>query len=399
MLADTIIYYSFIGLTIAAFSLLAPASVRVGAAVALFLLAGSTLNTVPVDPIVLRLLAGALLASVALIGRPATNVSRVRHRLELIPAALVIPLLWIAVVHSESTTAINGMLGAVVLGIIPAALSKLSESQLGWSLAVPLVVFSAVSAAAFFALPSIGSAGGRMRGISDNANLLGFVLVLLLMLALAGIPTPRATVPLIAACVPLIFLTGSRASAIATALMLLGAGVWRLRRMNALYSLAVFGIAFGLLASETVRGLLETLFLGRDFNTRASSLEAARAAFSVSPWSGIGLESLSEEVASTPLRALAAGGAVSLGLIVVAYVLIISTARLGGPGAFVLATVSVVHSFAEGWLLSTSGPLVAVFFTALCALSMAHEKRKLRESGLSREPNSPRSNSAGLALV
>lgn len=205
--------------------------------------------------------------------------------------------------------------------------------------------------------PDLGLEGGRLRGLMENANGLGFVAFLLGALAVL-VHTRLSSLCLILSVIALVW-TASRASTLA----LVAVGLFELLRRRRYGLVAVLGAALvlGIMILSRVDipiGPLEGLL--RTTDSRSGSLETALADFRTSPVWGVGLNSESSIIASSPLRALSNGGALGLLCVALQAALVLRASNVSGR-ATVLAGAGLLHSVFEGWLLSPSSPFLLVF--------------------------------------
>jgi hypothetical protein len=164
-----------------------------------------------------------------------------------------------------------------------------------------------------------------------------------------------------------LILSGSRASAVAVVALFVASTLLRVgatRRLLPFLMVGAFGamlLAQDLLTSDT--GLL------RANNSRSESWDQAKGALQLDLLRGVGLEGLKVQVASSPLRALAAGGLIGGGLLLFGLFCLLVAARRNST-LKALTFAAVLHSFAEGWLVSLTGPMILLFVTSLSALAV-----------------------------
>lgn len=208
--------------------------------------------------------------------------------------------------------------------------------------------------------PGLAVEGSRLRGYFENANSLGFVVFLGVAVAiLLPVGFALRLVLLVAGFVALVW-SGSRASLLASLVLLCGWIVLRRPVLGALIFLG--GIIAGQSALTYVSGIspeFEALF--RDNNSRLGSVETALSDWRSSPVFGLGLNQESSVIASSQLRALAQGGALgAIAIILMCIILIVMAARRNRL-VFVFTIAGVIHSFFEGWMLSPGAPLLMIF--------------------------------------
>lgn len=280
-------------------------------------------------------------------------------------------LTFIGLEHGELRTTAQAALGMVtILMILPAAGIAGPKAMQSMVLQKVFGLFFVGSLALGVLVPDMAFRGSRLVGLTSNANLLGFYCFL--ALALAMIATRRAwweaiTLPAAVAC---LVWSGSRGGALAFLVVVVGCaalGIGHVRRwMVPVGVVALIGVPLwpGLLGGST--GLL------RSSNTRSMTWRAMQDALASNPVAGVGLQPLNLNVlASSPMRALAAGGFVGGGLLLAAMVcLMIWSWRSPGRRNPVLVAALLIHSLLEGWLVSLTG---AMFMTVLVTLVIVRE--------------------------
>ena len=208
--------------------------------------------------------------------------------------------------------------------------------------------------------PEAAVAGIRLRGLTANANTLGFYAFLLGSLALIVVRHSGLRITLLFFSGSVLLWTSSRASILAFAIVVLFVV---LSRLSVTVVLAVLGAtvaaAVAALTSPNAFSILDGVFRGDE--SRALSLTGAINAFRSSPLVGIGLANEDFEIASSPLRALAYAGIGGLLAVSVMWGAFIWHARTAGIQAVGFTAAAVVHSCFEGWLLSPISPLLLIF--------------------------------------
>jgi hypothetical protein len=223
-----------------------------------------------------------------------------------------------------------------------------------------LAMVLALSVAYGWALPSVGIAGGRLRGITDNANSLGFYAFLLGSLALIIVKQTSARIVLFALSGGVIVWTSSRASMLALGIVVLSLLFSRRSLTAVLAAVGVIGACIvGWVAWPGVSDMGSALL--RANNSRSLSFDTAIQAFHSSPLIGLGMGNNANEIASSPLRALADGGIGGLVAVVILWVSLLWFSRQGGIRTVGFAVAAIVHSLFEGWLLSPVSPFLLIF--------------------------------------
>ena len=284
-------------------------------------------------------------------------------------------LSFIAIAHNETgiVPAVLGVVSALVFAFAP--LRVLTPRQVIQAVrdAMLLVLLASLVLAAV--APGIAFRGGRFQGLTGNANLLGFYVLIYLGLILATSTKVKSLVIPVSLSGLVLILSGSRASAVAVVALFLASALLRVgatRRLLPFLMVGALGatlLAPDLLTSDT--GLL------RANNSRSESWNQAKVALQLDPLRGVGLEGLKVEVASSPLRALAAGGLIGGGLLLFGLFCLLVAARRSST-LKALTFAALLHSFTEGWLVSLTGPMILLFVTSLSALaalplSLEHE--------------------------
>lgn len=280
--------------------------------------------------------------------------------------AIGLMLSFISIAHNETgiVPAVLGVVSALVFAFAP--LRVLTARQVIHAVrdALLLVLFASLVLAAV--APGIAFRGGRLQGLAGSANLLGFYVLLYLGLVLATSTKVQSLVMPVSLSGLVLILSGSRASAVAVVALFLASALLRVgatRRLLPFLMVGALGamlLAQDLLTSDT--GLL------RANNSRSESWNQAKGALQLDLLRGVGLEGLKVQVASSPLRALAAGGLIGGGLLLFGLLCLLVAARRNST-LKALTFAAVLHSFAEGWLVSLTGPMVLLFVTSLSALA------------------------------
>lgn len=204
--------------------------------------------------------------------------------------------------------------------------------------------------------PDLGVEGGRLRGLLENANGLGFMAFLLGAIAIL-VPT-RWSRPALALSAGALVWSASRASTLAL-LVVVAFELVRRRRYGSVVGLvAVVVLALASTLLDVSAGPFDALL--RSTDSRSSTFDASLADFRSSPLWGVGLDNESAIIASTAFRALSNGGILGL-LCVTAQAVMILRASHVSYRAAAFATAGLMHSLFEGWLLSPSGPFLLTF--------------------------------------
>jgi hypothetical protein len=335
----------------------------VGIAVACLMLSGSSVFASQSLSIGFRIEALFLLAGILIFRRRVGSGFQLDRRqsrtLVIFLTALWLEVMAVSLPHGDWSSATNACLGVIAIALLVVAPSRvLTRVQFQDVVMTALVLFLISSILVAVLFPSVGTLGTRMRGLADNANLLGFYIVLTVTVALLVEHRKRVIGLVLVLAVPCLVLTASRTSAIALLVVIVIGTIGRTGYVPKIAGLA--GLAVGWFIFSGF-GAIGDVTLLRSDNSRLSSWESAVWVYHHSPLDGLGLEGTGVEVATSPLRAFVAGGAVGLAFLLVAYaVLIVGSWRLGWA-SFTLAVGAFAHSLGEGWLVSLTGPAVLMF--------------------------------------
>ncbi len=314
----------------------------------------------------LRIMSGALLAPFAFRWRSRTSQSSSMDEFQAREVGLFVDFLFGFAVFLVPSTLFHGdigqliiqALGGAVLLIIVTALARDHGQTLGRLLPPLFGVTLAASIGLGIVVPRMALVQGRLRGLFWNANLLGFYAFLALAVAMLSVRRRVLFAGLASLSVVSIIWSGSRTSAISGMVLAILLALTHNRRAKVL----VFGLVVAaVLALADAFTLRSGMGLFRSLTTRSGSWNETQRALGVSPVFGVGYSGLRAEVASTPLRALAMGGVIGLAGVVVMYLVLIRAAWRSGPSATALCLAGIVHSLAEGWFLSTIGPMLLAY--------------------------------------
>jgi len=248
----------------------------------------------------------------------------------------------------------------IVLALFLYGSSRINKRLVGLGTALALALLLVVSLGMGVIDPGLGIENGRLRGYFENANSLGFVAFLAISAgALLRLSLGFRLFLFLAAGVALV-LSASRASLLASAVVLCGLLITRRPVLGVLALILV--VVSGERALAAVSGIspeFGTLF--RENNSRLGSFDTALIDWQASPVFGVGLNRESSIIASSPLRALAQGGALGAAMISVMCIALLVLSLRAQKRAFWFTLAAVVHSFFEGWMLSPGAPLLMIF--------------------------------------
>lgn len=310
--------------------------------------------------VVARVLGAAAFALAAVVGSRAGAGTRMKRwgLAFLVPIAMFITFATLP--HGQIQDFVAYGIGLLTLAVMIISLPRvpLDDLRSGARAALLIIMISSLVAGAL--IPGEALEGGRLRGIFENANSLGFFAFLAIAAALFLRGRRFWTITLMASGVVALVLTGSRASLLAVLICLAGWVVSRLIWVG--WALLITGLAFGDRAVGWASSLSPELeLLLRNNNSRDGSVQTALADWSSSPLFGVGLGQESGIIASTPLRALAQGGSLGFAAIVLLWTVLLVMALRSSPSLTWFTLAAIAHSLFEGWMLSPISPLLMVF--------------------------------------
>lgn len=256
-------------------------------------------------------------------------------------------------------------------------LNRFSSRQLVlgsyWALLALCTSSLASAALSFeFALES-----GRLRGLFENANGLGFAAFLLCFVSLLRRVNAPQSIVGVSVAVICIVLSASRASMLAVLISLVVLAIRGSRSGRRL--LLLFAAAISLMWL-VYPGRLSELTLFRSGDSRSVGFEITRMALETSFWTGLGSLPPDVMVAGSPFAAGITGGALGImGLCIMYLGFVFGLAKFGlFSSALVLAAIA--HSLLESWVLAFSSPLLLSFFVILaCAIASDTEGSASRQ--------------------
>lgn len=358
-----------------------------GLAVFCLMMSGSSVvETSNVAGIGFRIEAVLLLAGLLILRRP--NAPRFHlHSKMSVPLLLFVTALWLTVMaasvpHSDWSMAANASLGALAISLLVIAPTRvLTRTQFQHSVIMVLMLFLLFSVLVATVFPSVGFQATRMRGLTENANLLGFYILLTVTVSILVEQRKRMILLVLAVTFPSLILTGSRTSVIALLVVMALGVMGRTGYMSAVARfMPLIFVAFLFWGRESPTGVASLL---RTDNSRSPSWEEAVWVYRHSPLFGVGLGKGDVEVASSPLRAFVAGGSVGLAFLIFGCALLLIASWRLGWGSFTLTVGALTHSLGESWLVSLTGPMVQMFVLTWITVSaneihitsVSHSKR------------------------
>ena len=284
-----------------------------------------------------------------------------------LPALLAIPLqVFITVAtlpHGLNQELAIYTLGNVLLVGLLIGIRALGRCIVAASAFVVLTASLAGSLLLGILLPAIAVEGGRLRGVFENANTLGFVAFVGISMALYVKASPATRILLLISGPLCLIWTGSRASALAAAIAVVGWFISKRSIVGAFLAALLALLGDQLLTTLNSRSDQIAVLL-RSNNSRAGSVETALWDWQSSPVVGVGLGKESGIIASSFLRALAQGGVIGVAAISLLVLVFVVLALRANRYVAWFTVAAVVHSFFEGWLLSPLAPLLILFVIA-----------------------------------
>lgn len=281
--------------------------------------------------------------------------------LPLVAGSLFAFLLFAAAFHGQWVEFILYGFGLILLALAVTVTSITVPREVAKVGVIFALVFVVVGSLVYgLTTPDLAVEGARLRGLTPNANMLGFYAFLLGSIALIVVRLGWTRIVLLSFSGVVLLWTSSRASILALAIVFLFLVLSRLSATRVLALLGTAGaVAIAATVSPHVLGVLDGLF--RRTDSRALTLTGAFDAFRSSPLIGIGLHNEEFEIASSPLRALAYAGIGGLLAVLVIWTALIWNSRTAGLPAVGFTLAAVVHSLFEGWLLSPVSPMLLTF--------------------------------------
>lgn len=276
-------------------------------------------------------------------------------------AALLLYIIFATFAHGQSLTFAALAGGTALLVAFEWAcflgVSRLALSQ-GVIISLFIIVFA--SLAAGILMPSIALEGGRLRGLTANANSLSFYAFLLGSLGVIFIKRQVLSCIIVALSSVAIIWGASRSNAVALVAVVIiytfmRRGSNRIAWILVTVPVTVTAVLLGPNLSPILGGLLRT------DATRNQSLAYAVETLRVHPFDGIGAGNELVEVASSPLRAAVHAGIWGGLAVLVLWGVLLALGSVWGIAAFALAVGAVLSSMFEGWLLSPFGSFLLVF--------------------------------------
>jgi hypothetical protein len=297
---------------------------------------------------------------------------------------------WLATLTGGIALFILGAYGAhgkwdefVLFGVGLAAVAVAARTT---ALRVPYTVLRSsvvavlVLTVAFSLLAGVGAPGeaveqDRLRGVTANANTLGFFAFLLGGVALVLPMRKRWRAVLLVLATSAIVWSSSRASLLALALTAIIALVGQKSVAGWLSALSAAAAAITL---SLVRPDILPIFdsIGRTDNSRQVSFTSALDLFHSSPLIGVGAGAEEFQIASSPFRAIAYAGVVGVAAILIIWVGLVQSTRKAPVAIAGFVMASLVHSIFEGWLLSPISPLLLIFLLVLIMLVRGDVSRR-----------------------
>lgn len=339
-----------------------PPRVVLGVAWTMYLLSASSLSTRPYATEAIRLFAFLLVLTV--FAQPGSTSARVQGHFPWRPMRLFVTLIFSFLLVASLPFGSLSLAFVAVAGVfvvhayMSAGIDVVGGRALERVVVVCLLAVIGVSLAVGLLDPGIGVFGNRLRGLTNNPNLLGCYAFTLMALVILLQKSLRLLLLAFALGIPVLFWTASRTSSLALLSVILLASLLSIGSARKLA--AVLVVVLSALASGVV-GVAATITLLRTDNSRETSLETALSSIREHPVIGSGLTGAETVVSSTPFGAIVAGGLTGLGIVLVASLLLMAMSYSIGKATGVFATAFVIYGFGEGWMLSLTGPIMVLF--------------------------------------
>lgn len=363
--------FALAGLVVALLLLLLPPAGKVMTAAGLLLMSGGDLGAG--TALVLRF--GAVLCLLWIVAGPGIRTLKVDEATTLcvravrhLAAGIWLMLTMIAIAHGETRTIVNASIGLVLLVLIASLPKRIPFTALRSALVTAIFVFILVSIFYSWVEPEHAIVQDRLRGLTGNANLFAFYCVLLIALAVIRLRFSYwdACTLVVALCG--LIESGSRTSALAALFLLVGSALigGRLARRSLLIGGGGLGLVL-LVAPDSLSWLLPTW--DRSWSSRDGAVDVARLVADIAPGMGLGFAELPDYVHSTPLYVFSAGGLLGACLLLLVVARMILDFWRISAGHLIFALAALVHSVGESWLVSTTGPMVAMFAMSAAVVS------------------------------
>ena len=288
----------------------------------------------------------------------------------ILTAILAVPVF----AHREFTPFLNSLVGTLLLLLVSFAAQRSDTKALvrGFNAGAWGII---VLSTPLIAVPSLGVVGSNFRGITANSNSLGIYCVLAVASALFLIRVSGLKrIFLIAWPITLCVMAHSRTSLIAIALLVAFSAAIKESAGRRLIMAAALAAAVILLIDPAIMDQLFGGVANKTTGTRDLSVAEAQRSWESNRLLGLGFDGIHYQVASSPLRAVAAGGAVMLSLYIAAAISMLTTGIRAGSKTFLFACVAVIHSFGEGWMISTTGPWILAFSAGLATFAASDNR-------------------------
>lgn len=251
----------------------------------------------------------------------------------------------------------------LAVGLIVSLISLLqrfySSDQIVAGLQLGLVAVVIASLLEGYLSPSIAFEHDRLRGVLENANLLGFAAAALVVVA----TTRRVRIGMTIVVVPLglyaLVASASRASLVLLVICTAGFAIASVRQARQLLAI---GLGLTLVCLVFAPGMLEGQYLFRSENTREVGIDEALRVLASNPFFGVGYQGDLSAVplAGSPVAAAVQGGFIGLLGLAISYACMLNGGFRIGRLAAVVSVGLVVHSLFESWMTALGGPMALV---------------------------------------
>lgn len=296
------------------------------------------------------------------------KASELRLWLPSVVGSLLLFLVLAAGFHGQwSNFVLYGIGLVIVVGAVVSTAVTVPSAIVTKAVIFALGVMIAGSLVFGIVVPGEGIFAGRLRGLTPNANTLGFYAFLLGALALVVVRHVGVKILLFSISIAVVLWSSSRASALALVIVVLTVLLSRRSSTTALLLASLIGTGvLVMIAWPQSLSILDGVTRVND--SRAGSFDVAVASFRSSPWIGVGMGNEQFEIASSPMRALGTAGIGGLIAVFVMWLAFFGYSTRFGFEAAGFTLAAIVHSLFEGWLLSPVGPQLLIFIVAWWAL-------------------------------
>lgn len=365
-------------------------SLLVGSAVTICLLASSSIPTLDGLGWVSRFVAFTLVC-LALLRPNIREVARVDFSgaplLAIVSLAIGYTafLVFSALPHGYTADFLLRLFTAATAIVVPIVLIKSYRSfeiRRGLLIGLNLVVTGSLLWG--LASPDIAFENDRLRGVLENANLLGFTAFLGIAIVISARHSILGFVLVVVPCSIALFASGSRAALLSLVLFV------------ALSTLRRTGWARALVLALALSAAILFIFLPNFFSSniifrlnwsRDNAHEVAMWALDVNPIFGIGPLDENSGIAGTYYASLISSGLLgTVGLVMGLLLFLIASSKIGSS-VLILSFTMLFYAYFESWLLSMVGPIAICFFVAWSFFTKQSLEEEYHEELETRRPD------------